>query len=213
MAAQFRGINVINLVRRHENVADLANFGITNGVSTSDPNWRETVAGMVQGKPILVAIDGVGGAASGDTLSMVGEGGLLVSCGAMSGKPMEIPPGDLIFRQASVKGFWFSKLRETTPLNETRRSMAELLGLVEKDVIRLQVDAIFNLNNIAEALQKNATPSRPGKILLRPQLIVVTLCYLFMGCIAGGKPGKLYIIRRRPPSEARRARTFARSAY
>jgi NADPH2:quinone reductase len=75
----------------------------------------------------------------------------------MSGKPMEIPAGDLVFRQALVKGFWFSKLLQTKPPNEIAAAISELLGLVENDAIRLQVDAIFDLDKVAEAVRANVT--------------------------------------------------------
>ena len=167
MAAQAKGINVINLVRHPESVAALSSLGIRNAVSTDQDDWRQAVQNIVGGNPIAVAIDGVAGVASSDLLSLLAEKGVLVSFGAMSGKPMEIPPSDLVFRQALVKGFWFSKLLQTTPPNEIGAAIGELLGLVENDVIRLQVDAIFDLDKVAEAVRANAAPSRQGKVLLR----------------------------------------------
>ena len=168
MVAKSRGINVINLVRRPEAVAELAGLGIANIVSTSDADWRAKVEAIVGGNAIASAIDGVGGEASGELLSLVGENGLLVSFGAMSGKPMQISAGDLIFKQAVVKGFWLSRMLQTTPPQEIGAMIGELLRLVEAGVVRLQVGGVFDLAQIAEAAKAATAAGRPGKILLRP---------------------------------------------
>jgi NADPH:quinone reductase len=167
MTAQARGINVVNLVRQQDAVEVLAGLGIQNGISTDQQGWQRKVQDIVGNHPIRAAIDGVGGSASTDLLSLLSDNGVLVSFGAMSGKPMEIPPGDLIFKQAMVKGFWFSKLRQTTPLGELGLMIGELLNLVEQGIIRLQVDKVFDLNEVTDAVKANAAPARRGKILVR----------------------------------------------
>ena len=111
--ARPRGINVINLVRREDAVAELQALGIGNAVSTSQEGWQERVATLTGGTRIAAAIDGVGGSAAGDLLSLLGENGLLVSFGLMSGRPLELSASELIFKQAVVKGFWLSKIAPT----------------------------------------------------------------------------------------------------
>jgi NADPH2:quinone reductase len=167
MIAASKGITVINLVRRQEAVVELANIGIRNSVATDQRDWQLAVREMANGAPIMAATDFVGGAASGDILSLVAENGVLISFGALSGKPMEISPGDLIFKQAIVKGFWLSKLLQTTAPNEIGAIVGELVELVENEVIRFQVDAIFDLADISKAMQASVASSRRGKVLLR----------------------------------------------
>ncbi|RFU45450.1 zinc-binding dehydrogenase [Paraburkholderia sp. DHOC27] len=167
MAAQAKGINVVNLVRQESAIADLADLGIRNGVSTAGADWKQDVQKVAGGKPIVAGVDGVGGEASGDLMSLLAEKGVLVSFGAMSGKPMQIPQGEIIFREGLIKGFWFTKLFQTAPPEEINAAIGELLGLVSSDVIRLRVDSIFDLEKVAEAISANAAASRRGKVLLR----------------------------------------------
>lgn len=61
MIASQRGINVVNIVRRHEAVAELEALGIANAVSSSDAGWKDAVRSMTGGAPIVAAVDGVGG--------------------------------------------------------------------------------------------------------------------------------------------------------
>jgi NADPH:quinone reductase-like Zn-dependent oxidoreductase len=168
MVARQRGINVINLVRRPQAVDELRALGIENAVTTSAADWRGEVAAIAGSDPIAIVIDSVGGEASGELLSLVGDGGMLVSFGGMSGKPMQISSSDLIFKQATVKGFWLSKLLRTTPPQETGKLIAELVALVAGGVITLQVGGVFDIKDISKAAAASSEAGRPGKILLRP---------------------------------------------
>lgn len=105
MIAATRGIHVVNIVRRAEAVQELEQLGIDNAVSTADAGWKDKVRALTGGAPIVAAVDGVGGANAGELLDLLGENGTLVSFGAMSGQPLQISGGDLIFKQAVVKGF------------------------------------------------------------------------------------------------------------
>jgi NADPH:quinone reductase-like Zn-dependent oxidoreductase len=168
-AAQAKGVHVVNLVRHDDSLKDLSDAGIKHGVSTAKVGWKEAVGEIVGKDPVVAGIDGVGGSASADLLSLLGDEAVLVSFGAMSGKPMEIPPGDLIFRQAVVKGFWFTRLYKSLRPAEIGAAIGELLDLVQRKVIRLQVDSVFDVDKVADAVRASAAPSRHGKILLRLQ--------------------------------------------
>ena len=109
MIAKARGIRVVNLVRREAGIAELAALGVGEAVSTADKDWPAEVAEITGGAPIVAALDSVGGEESGQLLHLLANGGTLMSFGAMGGKPMMLNPGDLIFKQAIVKGFWGSK--------------------------------------------------------------------------------------------------------
>jgi NADPH2:quinone reductase len=167
MIAKTRGINVVNVVRRQDSVTELNALGIDNVVASADPKWQDKVRAIVGNAPIGAAVDGVGGKSAGELMSLLGEGGVLVSFGAMSGEPLYISPGDLIFKQAVVKGFWLSKIAGTMPREEMGRLIGELIGLVASGKVTLQVGGIFDLDDISTAAIASGEPGRPGKILLR----------------------------------------------
>jgi hypothetical protein len=70
---------------------------------------------MTGGAPIVAALDSVGGEESGQLLHLLGEGGQLMTFGAMANQPMIVDPGDLIFKQTTIKGFWAAKLGSGPP--------------------------------------------------------------------------------------------------
>ncbi len=166
--APARGIHVIGLVRRAEGVAELAAAGIERVVATDAEDWKDQVRAIAGDAPIKAGVDSVGGEASGEVLSMLGEGGTLVSFGAMASPTMSISSGDVIFKQATVRGFWGSKVSATMPAEDRRRLMGELFSRLGDGTLRLPVEAIMSFDEVREAAAANFTPGREGKILLKP---------------------------------------------
>ena len=168
MVAKRRGIHVVNLVRRQTASQELAALGIDNVISTESSDWRDQVKILTQGAPISAAIDGVAGPEGSELMSLLGDNGVFVSFGAMSGKPLQFSPGDLILKQTVVKGFWLSKIMETMPRERIGALVGELLGLVVRGDVKLQVGGVFDLDHIADAVIASEKSGRPGKILIRP---------------------------------------------
>ncbi|CAE6874989.1 Quinone oxidoreductase 1 [Paraburkholderia domus] len=167
MLANARGINVVNLVRREAGIAELIELGIGNAVSTDSEGWKERVRGIVGNAPLAAGVDSVGGDASGDIFGLLGENGTLVSFGAMSGQPMRLNSGDAIFKQATVKGFWASKISEVTSGADKARMIGELLTLAVSGELKLPVEAVFDIGNASQAAAASEKSARKGKVLLR----------------------------------------------
>ena len=163
-----RGITVIGIVRRASDVDELASEGISNIVSTDDEDWKDRVRELAGDRPIRAAVDSVGGSAAGDLLHLLGEGGTLVSFGAMASDRMQLSSGDLIFKQAVVKGFWGSKVSAAMPGETQRALLGELFQLIGSGKLSLPVDSIHSLDDIAGAVAASTRAGRVGKVLLRP---------------------------------------------
>lgn len=168
MLAKARGVNVVNLVRRDAGVDELSQLGIDNVVSTASDGWKNKVRAIIGEAPIKAAVDSIGGRASGDLMGLLGENGLLVSFGTMAGEPMQIPSGDVIFKQAVVKGFWGSKVSAAMPATKRAALIGELLQLVVSGDLKLPVEAVFDLAQISDAVKASLAPGKSGKVLLRP---------------------------------------------
>ena len=164
MLAKGRGIKVVGLVRRDAGIAELAALGIDNAISTEVPGWEDRVRALVGGEPILRAVDSVGGEEGGRLTHLLADGGMLMSFGAMSNKPLVISSGDLIFRQISVKGFWGARRSASTDKAELGRLIGELVRLAASGELRLTIDERFGLADVAAAAAASARPGRSGKI-------------------------------------------------
>ncbi|MDN4473836.1 zinc-binding dehydrogenase [Demequina zhanjiangensis] len=166
--APSRGIHVIGLVRRADGVAELAAAGIDQVVATDSEGWQDEVRRLAGDSPLKVGIDSLGGDASGDVLSLLGEEGTLISFGAMASPTMNVSSGDVIFKQATVKGFWGSKVSAAMPADDRRRLMGELMARLADGTLTLPVGALYPLDQIGAAAAANFEPGRTGKILLMP---------------------------------------------
>jgi NADPH:quinone reductase-like Zn-dependent oxidoreductase len=170
LVAQFapaRGIHVLGLVRRDAGIDELSALGIHHIVSTESADWRVRAAEVLDGAAPPAAVDSIGGRAAGELLSLLGEGGTLVSFGAMESALLQISSGDLIFKQATVKGFWASTVSRTMDAATRGALFGELLQRVGSGDVPLPVEAVYPFERAREAAAASAVPGRAGKILLR----------------------------------------------
>jgi len=168
MLAAARGVHIVNLVRRDAGVDELSALGIANAVSTATEGWLTQVPAITGGAPIRAAVDSIGGKASSELLSLLGEDGLLVSFGTAAGEPMQLSSGELIFKQAVVKGFWGAKVSAAMPAATKGRLIGELLRLVTSGELKLPIEGIFGIERVADAVKASLTPGKAGKVLLKP---------------------------------------------
>jgi len=91
----------------------------------------------------------------------------LVSFGTIAGETMQIDTGSLIFKQATVKGLWGSKVSQAKTLDNKRRLIGILLQRVLSGELTLPAEDIFDLNDAAQAAAASLLPGRKGKVLLR----------------------------------------------
>jgi NADPH2:quinone reductase len=159
------GIRVIHLVRNDNGVRELEELGITDVVSTASEGWKKTVRGLVGDGKLLYGIDSIGGKPSGDMLSVLSDGGTLVVFGSMSGEPMEIDSGEIIFKRKKVDGFWMTALRASGA--EMASMIADLVKKVATGALKLPVAATFDLAQCAEAASASIREARKGKVVLR----------------------------------------------
>lgn len=168
MLAAARGIHTISLVRRSEAAHELKDLGIKHVVNTADSNWMDQVGDIVGESSISAAADSLGGEASNDLLTLLGSGGTLVSFGVMAGQPMTLNPSNLIFKQAVIKGFWGSKTSREMDLENKRRLINELIERGVNKQLTLPVEAIYDLEDINEAVSGKVQKAKKGKVLLKP---------------------------------------------
>ncbi|WP_201615613.1 zinc-binding dehydrogenase [Psychrobacter urativorans] len=166
--AAARGINTINLVRRDDAKDELKSMGIKNNVSTSDEDWKDQVRNIVGDQRIIAAIDAVGGKASGDLLSLLGSGGTIVAFSALSGDPMALNSGGMIFKQATAKGFWGTETSVNMNEQNKQRLIDELIERATSGKLQLPVENIYDLTDVAKAVSDDVQSDKNGKILLKP---------------------------------------------
>ena len=166
--AAARGVNCVSLVRRADGVAELQASGIANAVSTAENGWQDRVREITAGAAIRVGVDSVGGTASGDLAALIGANARMVVFGSMTAQPVVIPPGEFIFRNLTLRGFWGSSVMARLPQERRAALMGEVIGRVMSGDLPLPVDGIFGLDRPADAVRASLTPGKVGKVMFRP---------------------------------------------
>lgn len=166
--AKSRGINVVGLVRRSDAIAELAEAGIDNIVATDQDDWRDRVAEITGGAPIVRGADSVGGSATGEMLSVLADGARLSLFGGMGSWDFEGSMNDIIFRGITIDGFWGAKVMPALSPDERTALFGEILTKVASGAITLPVEGSYALTDIADAVAAHNRKGRIGKVLLRP---------------------------------------------
>ena len=168
MLAAARGVQTINVVRSSDALAELEAIGVKNNVNSEEDDWKAQVKSILGDDKISAAVDSVGGENSGELLSLLGHGGTFAVFGAMSGKPMQLNPTDVIFKQATLKGFWGSKLSQEMSVENKQRLVDELIERAIDGKLQLPVEATFDLADISKAVDGKLQAGKKGKVLLKP---------------------------------------------
>lgn len=160
------GLHTINIVRREDIVDALKQDGADVViVDKGDVDLAEAIRGAAKARPKL-ALDAIGGEATGALAKAVDDRATVVVYGLLSGEDHRIAARDTVFRNVRLRGFWlFDWYRTTTP-----EKMHDLHGFLERKlaegVLHTEVDSTYPLERIKEALDHAARGGRNGKILL-----------------------------------------------
>ncbi len=92
------GATVVGMAGGERKVALVRELGASSAVDYSEPGWPEAIRGALGGRPITLALDGVGGEIGRAVLELLGVGGRLVMFGSSSGTLTELSSSDLYAR-------------------------------------------------------------------------------------------------------------------
>ena len=167
------GLRVLNVVRRAQAVPaeaaqDPAWVVDTSGDShTLKAGLARARAAIAPGRAAL-ALDALGGQATGGLAAALDDGGRVVVYGLMSGEPSVLPAHDLVFRGVTVQGFWLARwFADPAHRAHAKALYPELAAQLSAGALRMAVDAVHELADVAAAVQAAARPARTGKVLLR----------------------------------------------
>ena len=165
--AKERGLHTVNVVRRAETAAGLRAIG-ADSVLVDGEDLPERAREAAGGTPIRLGIDAIGGAATKRIGDCVGDGGVVVSYGSMSGEDPMLGRMALNFRGVRLQGFNLGRGLATRTAGEVRSLYADLAAKVRDGRIMSPVEASYPIEEIAAALAHAQKGGRRGKVLVLP---------------------------------------------
>ena len=164
--ARQRGFKTINVVRRREQGEELKSLGADEVICTDEEDIPERVREITGKAGVTKAIDAVGGKTGAAVMSALGRGGVMLVYGLLSGRPMPIDGGRMIFTTATLRGFWLGDWMRSAPPERQQATFAEMLRSMATQEIVPPVEAEYPLSEVLAAVEHSERPGRSGKVLL-----------------------------------------------
>ena len=164
--ARQRGFRTINVVRRREQAEELLALGADACVSTDEEDVAERVREVVGGEGLRKAIDAVGGETGAAVLRSLSRGGVMLVYGLLSGRPIPVDGGRMIFTSTTVRGFWLGEWMRSAPPERQLAVTSEMLRLMASREVVPPVEAEYTLAEVLAAAAHSERPGRSGKVLL-----------------------------------------------
>ena len=135
------GYKSINIVRKRESgmeklkqsLYDMGADVVVTDEEVESKGFRDQVKEVTNGgrEPIRLGLNCVGGSLVNAMAKHLAPDGRMVTYGAMSKQPVQLPTGLLIFKNIGFEGFWVSKWSESKP-EEKDSAVQEVLNLTRE---------------------------------------------------------------------------------
>jgi len=162
--ARLAGVKTLNVVRREEAAEQVRQWGGDRVVLQGD-NLYKDIEDALDGKKLSLVVDTVGGTPVGQLAQSVRTGGSIVCFALQSGQFPAISPGDLIYRDLSLHGFWLINWIRNAPRAEIQEIYQKLGDLVADGSLSAAVEHVYPLDQFKEAFEQSLKSNRSGKIL------------------------------------------------
>ncbi|TDC55632.1 oxidoreductase [Actinomadura sp. KC345] len=165
-AAHAAGSVVVGVAGGPSKVELVQRLGADHAIDYGRPGWTETVRDTLAGRPVTLALDGVGGRMGRDALELLGVAGRLVMFGSASGSLIDLSAEDLFGRGISAASAVGARILQrpggVRPLEE--RALA---ALSEKRLVPV-IGRRFALADAPAAHAALQSRDTTGKTVLRP---------------------------------------------
>ncbi len=160
------GAIVVGAASGAHKTALIHELGATAAVDYSSPGWTDSVRDALHGRPVTLALDGVGGSIGRSALELVGVGGRVVMYGSASGQITSLSAADLYARGIGVAAAVGARLALRT--GGLRQLQTGALDQVAAGRLRPIIGQVFALEAAAEAHAAIESRVATGKTLLVP---------------------------------------------
>jgi NADPH:quinone reductase-like Zn-dependent oxidoreductase len=162
-----RGIEMIHIVRRAEQIAALKSQGATYVLNSTDPHFDTALAELCKRLNVRLAFDAVGGDLTNRLVHAMPRKSKVRVYGALSGDEIRVQIPDLLFQEKSVEGFWLSDWIRTQNLIKLLWASRQALGMLG-GTLKTEIRARYPLQKIHDALQDYQHQMTGGKVLITP---------------------------------------------
>ncbi len=160
------GLKTVAFARSEASLERLKIAGCTLAFLDHPAGFEEASDQLNSQRPQL-ALNAVGGESALRLCNLLGEGGTLVTYGAMARKALKVPNSLLIFKDLRLRGFWLNRWFREQAQPQKDPMWAQLFTWMREGKLATPVDSMFALEDFRAALAANAQAGRLGKVLFQ----------------------------------------------
>jgi NADPH:quinone reductase-like Zn-dependent oxidoreductase len=173
LAKQYR-FKTINVIRRREQETIIRNLGGNEVICTDDEDLRARLQELTGGKGVERAIDCVAGELGAEIARNLAPAGTMLVYGALSSHRQTDPAKFamplfapyLIYRTATVRGWWLPRWVSSKPLAEVRAATSDLLTMLSNGALTPPAIVRYSLKDFQEAVRLADGEAGQQKVLL-----------------------------------------------
>ncbi len=162
---QQEGVEVVNIVRRAEQVTQLKQQGMDHVLNSSSDTFDQELRDLCHRQKIRLAFDAIAGAEPMRLLAAMPDHSRVTVYGGLSQQAVQLDPSGLIFQDKSVDGFWL------TPWVRQKNALQSLLlwrraQKLMQSALKTEVRARYPLAQAPQAVADYEAAMSGGKVLL-----------------------------------------------
>jgi len=160
------GAKVITTASSEDKLELSKSLGSDITINYSDKDFESEINNITEGKGVDLVLECVGGQVLEKSIRCLSPYGVLVSYGNASGVPANLPSTDITSDNRTVIGF--SMGRSPAGSLDHQLAMAELFPMITNGKVKLIVDRVLPMSNVADAHKHLANRGTRGKVILTP---------------------------------------------
>ena len=160
------GAKVITTASTQEKLDLARSLGADVTINYTTQDFEEAVKEETGGHGVELVLECVGGPVLEKSVRCIASYGRLISYGNASGATVSLPATDITSANRTVMGF--SMGRSPVGTLDHKAAMAELLPMISDGKVKLVVDQVLPMSEVAQAHQHLSNRGTRGKVILTP---------------------------------------------
>nr|WP_293840303.1 NADPH:quinone oxidoreductase family protein [uncultured Arsenicibacter sp.] len=167
MLGKLMGATVIAAASTAGKLALCREYGADETINYSEDDLRNRLKELTGGKGVDVVYDPVGGALADPALRSMNWNGRYLVVGFAAGKIPDLPMNLPLLKGCSVVGVFWGAFAERQP-KDNARNLAEIIQFLQTGKIKPHIQAVYPLEQAAQALTEMQARKVMGKLLIAP---------------------------------------------
>jgi len=173
LAQQYR-FKTINVIRRREQESIIRKLGGDEVICTADEDLRARLRELTAGKGVERAIDCVAGELGAEVARNLAPAGTMLVYGALSSHrqtdpakfTMPVFAPQLIYRTATVRGWWLPLWLSSKPLGDVRAATSDILTMLSNGALTPPAIVRYSYKDFQKAVRLADGEAGQQKVLL-----------------------------------------------